>query len=223
MVPKELFTFLKELKKNNHKDWFDINRPLYAQLKNEFELFINHAIAEISLFDKDAAQTTAKASIFRINRDIRFSTEKTPYKTNMGAFIAQGGRKSMYAGYYIHLEPGASFLSGGIYMPAGPVIKAIRNEIADNMVEFKSIVQHPSFIAQFGKSLWGEQLKVAPKGFPKDLEGIEYLKYKHYSVFKNEPDALYTQKSIFREIQTVFNTLAPFNAFLNRAIDNVEE
>lgn len=221
MVPKELFTFLKELKKNNHKEWFDLNRPLYIQLKNDFELFINHAIAEIALFDKEAAQTTAKEAIFRINRDIRFSAEKTPYKTNMGAFIAKGGRKSIYAGYYIHLEPGASFLSGGIYMPSSPVLKAIRNEIADNIVEFKGIVQNPSFSAQFGNELWGEKLKVAPKGFPKDMEDIEYLKYKHYSVFKNVSDSIYTQNTIFREIQNAFSVLAPFNAFLNRAIENI--
>lgn len=222
MIPKDLFTFLRELKNNNNKEWFDQNRQLYNRLRDDFELFINHAIAEISVFDKTAAQTTAKSAIFRINRDIRFSNEKTPYKTNMGAYIANGGRKSIYAGYYIHLEPGASFLSGGIYMPSAAVLKAIRNEIADNLEEFKSVVQNPSFIKQFGTTLWGDQLKVAPKGFLKDMQGIEYIKYKQYTVFKNEPDALYSQKSIFNEIQLVFSTLAPFNAFLNKAIENQE-
>ncbi len=222
MIPKELLAFLRELKNNNNKEWFDQNRPLYNKLRGDFELFINHAIAEISIFDKTAAQTTAKSAIFRINRDIRFSNEKTPYKTNMGAYIANGGRKSIYAGYYIHLEPGACFLSGGIYMPSAAVLKAIRNEIADNLEEFRSIVQNPSFIKQFGTTLWGDQLKVAPKGFLKDMQGIEYIKYKQYTVFKTEPDTLYSQKSIFKEIQLVFSALAPFNAFLNKAIENQE-
>jgi uncharacterized protein (TIGR02453 family) len=222
MLSKELFIFLKDLKKNNNKEWFENNRSLYNNLKKEFEIFVNLAIAEISLFDKPMAQTSAKASIFRINRDIRFSADKLPYKNNFGAFIANGGRKSISAGYYIHLEPGQCFLSGGIYMPSGPILKAIRTEIFENIREFKKIVQSPFFVRHFGKALWGEKLKLAPKGFPGDFTDIEYLKFKHYTVLKEEPDSLYHQNALLNEIKEVFQSLALFNAFLNRAIENMD-
>jgi uncharacterized protein (TIGR02453 family) len=221
MISKGTFQFLRELKQNNYKEWFDENRTTYVQLRKEFEHFLNLVIAEISLFDKEAAQTTSKDSIFRINRDIRFSNDKLPYKTNFGAFIAQGGRKSIHAGYYIHVEPGECFLSGGIYMPSGPVLKSIRTEIYENPEEFRTILSAPAFIKHFGKELWGEKLKTAPKGFPKDFKDIDYLKYKHYTVIKNEPDSIYMKTDFIKEVREVFRTLSEFNTFLNRAVDEV--
>ena len=221
MIRPALFQFLKELKQNNNKEWFDENRALYSDLRNEFEHFINLVIAEIAMFDKSVLHTTAKESIFRINRDIRFSNDKVPYKTNFGAFIAKGGRKGNYAGYYIHVEPGEGFLAGGIYMPSGPLLKALRSEIYENIAEFKKIVKTPGFIKHFGQELWGEKLKTAPKGFPKDFPDIEYLKYKHYTLAKNEPDSIYTKPSFMNEIKEVFQAMAEFNAFLNRAAEDV--
>ena len=219
MISKASFSFFSELKYNNYKEWFDENRSIYLAARKEFEKLVNLAIGEISVFDKKSAQTTAKTSIFRINRDIRFSNDKSPYKTNMGAFIARGGKKSIFAGYYIHFEPGACFLSGGIYMPSGAVLKALRNEIFENMDEFKAIIEKPSFMKHFGSELWGEKLKTAPKGFPKDYEDLEYLKFKHYTVVKNEPDRLYQGNKLIQEIHEVFREMHPFNEFLNRAIE----
>jgi len=169
MISKDTFYFLKQLAVNNNKEWFNENRVLYTIIRKEFENFIEIVIKEISKFDRDSAQTTAKASLFRINRDIRFSADKLPYKTNLGAFIAKGGRKGINAGYYIHVEPGGCFLAGGIYMPTGPMLKAIRNEIYDYTEEFREIINAPSFQKHFGKTLWGEKLKSAPKGFNKDF------------------------------------------------------
>lgn len=223
MISKATFSFLNELKYNNYKEWFDENRSTYLTAKKEFENLVNLAIAEISGFDKKSAQTTAKASIFRINRDIRFSNDKSPYKTNLGAYIVNGGKKSIMAGYYIHLEPGACFLSGGIYMPSGTVLKALRQEIYENIEEFKAILEKPSFVMHFGRQLWGEKLKTAPKGFPKDYENLDYLKFKHYTVIKNEPDRLYQSDALIKEIREVFREIHPFNEFLNRSIvENVE-
>jgi uncharacterized protein (TIGR02453 family) len=195
----------------------------YAVLRQEFEHFIEIVIGEISKFDKESAQTTAKASLFRINRDIRFSADKLPYKTNFGAFIARGCRKGIHPGYYIHVEPGGCFLAGGIYMPSGPMLKAIRNDIYDNIEEFKEIIHAPVFQKQFGKTLWGEKLKTAPKGFPKDFPDIELLKYKHYTVAKDEPDRLYSQPAFIEEVKEVFRVMSPFNKFLNRAVEDAEE
>jgi len=222
MINPAIFQFLKELKKNNNKEWFDSNRIRYIGLRKEFEHLINQVIAVIGQFDRQSAQTTASASIFRINRDIRFSNNKEPYKTNFGAFIARGGRKGINAGYYIHIEPGECFLAGGIYMPSGPMLKAIRNEIFENLGEFKKIVESPEFIKHFGIELWGDRLISSPKGFPKEFEGLNYLKYKHYTVVKSEPDSIYMKSTFMKEIKDVFGVLSGFNAFLNRAVEEVE-
>lgn len=220
MISIETFQFLKELRANNYKEWFDLNRARYAGLKQAFEAFINLVITEIAQFDKEAAQTTARASIFRINRDIRFSPDKNPYKTNFGAFIAKGGRKGIHAGYYIHVEPGECFLAGGIYMPSGPVLKSIREEIYENIAEFRAILHEATFMKHFGGKLWEDKLKTAPKGFPKDFPDLEYLKYKHYTVAKNEPDKMYWQPGFIQEVKDVFRAIQPFNAFLNRAVEH---
>lgn len=222
MISKETFQFLKELKSNNNKEWFDENRSTYTLLRKDFGNFIELLINDIGLFDKESAQTTAKASIFRINRDIRFSNDKLPYKTNFGAFIAKGGRKGINAGYYIHVEPGACFLAGGIYMPSGPMLKAIRTEIYENTVTFKKIVEDPEFLRHFGKNFWGEKLKTAPKGFPKDFPDLEYLKHKHYTIVKNVPDNMYTRENFLEELSKIFRIMAPFNAFLNQAVEDIE-
>lgn len=223
MISREVFQFLKDLKINNNKEWFDENRPKYNAYRKEFEQLINVVIAEIGQFDNDSSQTSAKACIFRINRDIRFSNDKNPYKTNFGAFMAKGGRKGFHAGYYIHLEPGNCFLAGGIYMPTAPILKAIREEIYVNINEFHEIMNEPSFIKHFGRGIWGEQLKTSPKGFSKDFPYLKYLKYKQYTVLKNVPDRLYWQNSGLDEIREVFYAMKSFNLFLNRAIENVVE
>lgn len=222
MISTETFRFLRQLKQNNNKEWFDMNRNVYATLRKDFEDFTSLVIGEIGKFDKKASQTTAKASLFRINRDTRFSNNKLPYKNNFGAFIAMGGRKGINAGYYIHIEPGECFLAGGIYMPSGPMLKAIRTEIYDNIEEFLQIIHAPAFVKNFGNRVGEEQLKSAPRGFPKDFPYMDYLKYKHYTVQKNEPDSIYQSTGFMGEVIEVFKAMAPFNDFLNNAVEDIE-
>lgn len=222
MISSETFRFLQQLRVNNDKVWFDANRSLYSKLRKEFEDFLEIVIAEISQFDREASQTTAKASIFRINRDIRFSNDKLPYKTNFGAFIAKGGRKGINSGYYIHIEPGECFLAGGIYMPSAPMLKAIREEIFENTGVFKEIIHSPDFVKHFGDRIGDEKLKSAPRGFPKDFPDMDYLKYKSYTVLKSEPDSIYQSPGFIKEVKAVFRAMAPFNQFLNRAVEEVE-
>ena len=223
MISKETFRFLQQLKLNNDKVWFDANRSLYTRLRKEFEEFLEVVISEVGQFDRESAQTTAKASIFRINRDIRFSNDKRPYKTNFGAFIARGGRKGINSGYYIHVEPGECFLAGGIYMPSAPVLKAIRNEIFENTDDFKNILKAPAFVKHFGNRIGEEKLKSAPRGFPKDFADMDYLKYKSYTVLKSEPDSMYQKAEFIKEIREVFSAMAPFNLFLSRAVEEAEK
>jgi uncharacterized protein (TIGR02453 family) len=222
MISKDTFQFLKQLKQNNYKEWFDQNRTAYTTAKKEFETFIDKVILGIAAFDREASQTTAKASIFRINRDVRFSNNKDPYKTNIGAFMAKGGRKGINAGYYIHIEPGNCFLAGGIYMPSGPMLKAIREEIYHSIDEFREIVTHPVFVKHFGNRIGEDPVKSAPRGFPADFPEVEYLKYRSYTVLKNEADTVYQKPSFMDEVITVFHAMEPYNRFLNRAVEEVE-
>jgi uncharacterized protein (TIGR02453 family) len=217
MLHPSILSFLKDLKKNNSRDWFDTNRGRYHEAKSAFELFVSVVMGEIQKFDKEAVNTAPKDCIFRIFRDIRFTPDKTPYKTNFGAYIARDGRKSPWAGYYIHFEPGASLLAGGIYMPQPEVLRAIRTEIYNNIEEFKEILDHPDFRRQFGE-IDAPRLATAPKGFPKDFQDIGLLQFKYYSVAKIESDSAIVKPGYIDEIRKVFQAMVPFNRFLNEAI-----
>jgi len=128
---KSILPFLTELEKNNNRDWFNANKSKYLEAKKEFDDFIEALITELQLIDPRVAGATAKNTVFRIYKDTRFSKDKTPYKNNMGAYIIGGGRKAQLPGYYIHLQPGESFIAGGMYAPAPDKLKAIRREIVN--------------------------------------------------------------------------------------------
>ena len=219
MIKESITGFLKEISKNNNREWYHANKDKYTRAKADFENFVNIAIHEIGKFDDQIDTISAKDSIFRIYRDTRFSKDKTPYKTNMGAFIAKGGRKRGYAGYYIHIDPAGSFLAGGIYMPSSPVLKLLRQEIYNYSDEFRKIINDKSFELHFNGLIEDNKLKGAPRGFPKDFEDIDLLKYTSYTVFKNIPDDKIKNPEFIQEVIKVFKVMKPFNHFLNRAID----
>src|SRR4028118_1250631 len=142
--------FLKELKKNNNKPWFDENRPLFEAAKTNFENFVQTILNAYAKKDTDLATLKVKECVFRINRDVRFSKDKTPYKANMGASLNRGGKKSPFAGYYFHCEPEQSFAGGGLWMPMPPQTKKVRQEIDYCFPEFRSIVQSAKFKTIYG-------------------------------------------------------------------------
>ena len=129
MNTKGILAFLNELAENNNREWFQANKPRYEEAKKEFENFVGQLIGEISKFDPQIKTVEAKNCLFRIYNDIRFAKNKAPYKTNFGASIAKGGKNGGYAGYYLHIENGASFVAGGVYMPQADKLKLIRKEI----------------------------------------------------------------------------------------------
>ncbi|MDY6800081.1 MAG: DUF2461 domain-containing protein [Bacteroidota bacterium] len=219
MISKNLFPFLRELRQNNHKEWFYEHKPVYQILRKQFEQLIAQTILDITQFDNSVKTIEPKQCIFRINRDIRFSKDKSPYKNNFGAFIAPGGRNSGLAGYYIHLEPDDCLLAGGIYMPPPDRLKAVRTEIFENTEEFKQIIHHKNFKKHFGKIISDKMLKTAPKGFPKDFKDIDLLKYKHYTVIKKVHEDLVTSENFAHEIRETFKALYPFNHFINEGIN----
>lgn len=219
MLSKDIFLFLSDLKENNYKEWFHENKPRYQLAKKEFEQLIAHSIADIAQFDGSVKNMDPKKCIFRINRDIRFSKDKSPYKTNLGGFITPGGRNGGYAGYYIHIEPNNCFLAGGIYMPPADRLKAVRREIYENTDDFKKIINEKNFKKHFKEISSEDQLKNAPKGFPKDFEDVDLLKHKHYTVMKPINESLVTSEKYLDEIRETFRALYPFNNFINEAIN----
>ena len=215
--------FLREIKQNNNREWFNENKELYLSAKNEVESFVNSLIPAIMNFDKSISSPTVKDCMFRIYRDTRFSPDKTPYKPNFGAYIAKGGRNSIYSGYYVHFEYGNSFLSGGIYMPQPPVLKALRQEIFENTDEFKKIIQTKNFKKYFGEIDDEAKLTNAPKDFPKDFADIDLLKFKNYICFHPVNNKMVQSENYFDYAIEVFKAMYPFNHFLSGAFERMEE
>src|SRR6185436_17723592 len=151
MIQPTTLNFLKALKKNNNKEWFDKNKDKYLAAKENVEGFVDELIKSISTFDKGLMGLRAKDCVFRIYRDVRFAKDKRPYKTNLGASISAGGKKAEVAGYYIHIEPGKSLIAGGRWMPSSDHLKKIRQEIDYNGKKIKKILNDENFKKEFGE------------------------------------------------------------------------
>ena len=215
---KDILYFLRQLCVHNNREWFNENRALYNEQKGEFEKIVARLISEISKFDSSVSHLSPKDCTYRINRDIRFSNDKTPYKNHFGAFIAPGGKKTCTGGYYLHIEPDNSLLAGGIYMPPSDILLRLRTVIYERPKEFVEIVEHPDFVKTFGK-LDGDKLKSAPKGFPRNFEHLDLIKFKDYSVSTSLSDDDIGSLDIENRIIEVFKMLKDFNTFLNKALD----
>lgn len=212
-----ILKFLNTLSQNNNKIWFDEHKSEYQEAKQNMEVVVQHLIDRIIEFEPALAGEEAKKCVFRIYRDVRFSKNKDPYKNNMGAFMVPGGKKSGNAGYYLHIEPGSCFIAGGIYMPESAVLKKMREEILYNTDEFKSIIHADEFKKVFGE-VNGEKLKNPPKGFPKDFEDIELLKFKSYTVLHAVSDEQVMDPEFPENAINIFKKMKDFNQFINRAI-----
>ncbi|MGB0356632.1 MAG: DUF2461 domain-containing protein [Cytophagales bacterium] len=220
MSSKAVLSFLQNLKENNSRPWFHANKPAYRVAKGIVEELANTFIDGIALFDKDAEVVTPKESMFRIFRDVRFSKDKCPYKTNFGCYIAKGGRRSGYAGYYFHIEPGNSFMGAGLYRPSPPILKAIRTHIDQDSCVIDSILQHKTLRTTYG-TLEGERLTRVPKGFSKDAKSAELLKLKSYLVLKKITDEAIFEPQGHHQILDDYKAAYPFIQYLNQIIAEV--
>jgi uncharacterized protein (TIGR02453 family) len=218
METKEILRFLEDLNANNNREWFAENKKRYEQANKSLLSLVEEAIAIVRVIDPAIGEVTPKECVFRIYKDIRFSHDKTPYKTNMGAYIARGGRKSIYGGYYVHVEPGASMLAGGIYMPDPDTLKRIRQEIYFNSPEFKGILNDKTFVKYFGALTDEGKLKKAPRDYPADFPDVELLKYRHYTMMHSVSDDVLCSAQYPALIKSVFEAMKPINDFLNRAL-----
>lgn len=214
---ENVLLFLKELARNNNREWFQSNKKWYDESKGKILFLTEVLISEIRKFDKEIPQLNPSDCLFRIFRDVRFSADKSPYKTNFGSYIAKGGKKAVYAGYYIHIEPESSFAGGGIYMPDNESLKSIRNHIAENGDEFSSIINDSEFKNTF-PDMYDDRLKTAPKGFSPEHEFIELLKYKSFAFTHRFSDEEILSKNFIEGIVQSFRKLHAANLFLNAAL-----
>jgi len=210
--------FLHDLQSNNNKEWMDVNRKSYDAARQDFEQFVADLIGALAQFDPAIGELQAKQCIFRLQRDIRFSKDKSPYKTNFGAAFSRGGRKSTAAGYYFHLEPGGSFAGGGVWMPEADQLRRIRQEIDYNFDEFKAIVEDKKFKAYFPK-IDGESLSRPPKGYDDTNPAIHYLKLKSFTVGAKVTDKELTTSGLLQKTMDIYTRMEPFIRFLNRAVE----
>jgi uncharacterized protein (TIGR02453 family) len=220
MIQKATLDFLKKLKANNNRDWFEKNREKFEAAKNDIEKNTEELLKSIRSFDKRIpSDLEAKKCMFRIYRDVRFSKDKRPYKNNLGAHVQPGGKKAHGCGYYIHVEAGRAFLAGGIWQPEAPELAKIRQEIDYNWPEFKKIISSATFKKHFGELDTEDKLAREPKGYAKDHPAIEYLKLKSFTVSAELTDKEIMSKDYQKKAKEIFKAMLPLNLFLQRALD----
>ena len=218
MIEQSTLNFLKELEKNNNRDWFQANKRSFEAAQDNVTALAGYLIGEIGKFDPAVAGLDPKGCIFRIYRDIRFSKDKSPYKTNLGAYISPGGRKSMQPGYYIHIQPGQCFIAAGKHMPDAAELLKIRTAINTNPNEFLGIVERRSFRERFGV-LHGNRLSRPPKGFSEDSPVIEYLKLKSFTVYSDyKNNKLITSADFPKQVVKDFKAMFPLVYYLRRVL-----
>lgn len=221
MLEPQTLRFLSRLQKNNNKPWFDAHRKEYEAARIDFQNFIQLVIDDLQRTDTTIAGVAARDCLFRINRDVRFSNDKSPYKTNMGASIKRGGKKSPFAGYYFHLEPGKSFVGGGMWMPETAQLKAMRQEIDYCWEEFKALMEEKTFKTTFGDLYRSAEteLVTTPKGYEKNNPAINYLKFKSFIAEAPLSDEELTSAALHKKTVAALRTLYPFICFINRTVD----
>ena len=216
-----ILAFLKDVTVHNNREWFNSHRDRYEEARTAFEEIIAELILHIGQFDESVRHLQVKNCTYRFYRDTRFSEDKSPYKRHLGAYINAHGKKSFHSGYYFHLEPGNCLLAGGAWCLPSPILKAVRQSIADETEEFRNIVENPTFKKTF--PVIGEShLKTLPKGFSKDFPYPEYLRPKDYSVCHTVKDDFFHQKDWLEQTCRIFRLMKPFNDFINFTIDEME-
>ncbi len=220
MFSKTTIDFLKNIKKNNNREWMYAHYTEYENAKKDFFNMVEKILMEFKRKNKLYEGVTASQCIFRINRDIRFSKDKSPYKFNFGAAFSPEGKKTKGACYYLHLEPGSSFLGGGMWLPKADELQKIRQEIDYNTEEFFSIIKNKKFKTEFGDLDTEYKLKKNPKGFDENnIVALEYLKLKSFTVSKSITDEECLNKAYWKELLNTFEIITPFIQFINKAID----
>ncbi len=214
-IPTSSFEFLKLIKKNNNKDWFNANKDLYLKELKHIEIVADALLEELNKYDV-IETPSGKKSLHRIYRDVRFSKEKTPYKTNWSGSFRRA-TKLRRGGYYFHIEPGNSFIAGGFWAPNPEDLKRIRDDFAFDATSMRKILKSKAFMETFG-TLQGEQLKTTPKGFDADNEAIDLLRYKQFLVIRKFTDKEVLDPDFFKEAIITFRHMRPFFDYMSEIL-----
>ncbi|MBK8517452.1 MAG: DUF2461 domain-containing protein [Saprospiraceae bacterium] len=225
MIQQTTLEFLKKLKQNNNKPWFDAHRKQYDNVKADYLACAGAILSEMKRIDVSLDMVTPKDCVFRINRDIRFSSDKSPYKTNLGIALHPGGKKFNKAAYYLHIEPDSSFIGGGLWLPEAALLSKVRKEINYFYADLRSILDNPEFMKTYGDLdvEEGQKLVRPPKGYDADNPAIEYLKLKSFTISAPVSDALLTSDTMVSSIIKSFSILKPFLSFINRGLMSDDE
>ncbi|PWB23842.1 DUF2461 domain-containing protein [Flavobacterium sp. HTF] len=225
MLTKESLQFLDDLKANNNRDWFQDNKKRYEIFKKDYHQLVSDFLDAMKPLDPSLELLQVKDCTFRINRDIRFSKDKSPYKAHLGVWLSSGAKGANRSGYYVHIEKGASFIAGGFYSPDAAELKKVRKEIAFFHDDLEEILNDKTFKKEFG-SLdvnEGNSLKSMPRGYEKDHPAIEFLKLKSFTTSQKYDIKEVTQKDFVAKMSQKLIALKPFNEFINRALETDEE
>ena len=223
MINKSTLKFLKDLKINNSKEWLDDNRKSYENAKNEILTLTSQLITSISDLDKTIsnAYLDPKKCITRLNRDLRFAKNKTPYKTDYYIVLNKNGKNSPSAFYYLHIEPDNCFVGGGVYNPQPDQLKKIRQEIDYAFDEWTTIIKDKSFMKTFPGGINNSGvLTRTPKEFGESNKASEFLRMKGFYTMQKLTDKEIVSIETFNKINSYFKTTKPLVDFLNRAIEN---
>jgi len=224
MLTKESLQFLDDLKKNNNRDWFQDNKKRYEVFKKDYHQLVSDFLDAMKPLDPSLELLEVKNCTFRINRDIRFSKDKSPYKAHLGVWMSTGAKGANRAGYYVHIEKGASFIAGGFYSPEAEDLKKVRKEIAFFYDDLQEILKDKNFKKEFGSLDINENnsLKSMPRGYEKDHPAIEFLKLKSFTATQKYDISEVTQKDFVSKVSKKLIALKPLNEFINRALDTEE-
>ena len=215
---KALIAFLAELSENNAKPWFDEHRPIYERLRGEWIAFVGLVIDGLSQFDPSVGIVSPKDALFRINRDIRFSKDKRPYKTTFSAAICPQGRNSGLPVYYFHVtEAGELLIAGGVYMPEPATLARVRKHIAEHPERLSEVLADPAFTATFG-TIGGERLKRPPQGYDETTPHIEFIKLKSFTADVEPHDWLARSAVLAEEIAAACCAMFPLIRWLREAL-----
>jgi uncharacterized protein (TIGR02453 family) len=224
MLTKESLQFLDDLKKNNNRDWFQDNKKRYEIFKKNYHQLVSDFLDVMKPLDPSLELLEVKNCTFRINRDIRFSKDKSPYKSHLGVWMSAGTKGLNRAGYYIHIEKGASFIAGGFYSPEAEDLKKVRKEIAFFHDDLEVILKDKNFKKEFGSLDVNENnsLKNPPRGYEKEHPAIEFLKLKSFTATQKYDIDEVTKKDFVAKMSQKLIALKPLNEFINRALDTDE-
>lgn len=209
MISLPTLTFLKELRKHNTREWFTENKKRYEKARKEFSQLIDATADELSLTDAIEAK-----KIFRINRDVRFSKDKSPYKQNLSGYFTRASA-ARRGGYFISLEPGGkSVVGGGFYAPEKEDLLRIRREFETDISEIEKITSNKNFVKHFG-ALRGESLKSAPRDFDKEHPNIKWIRMKQFYAFREFTDKEVLDPSFPKEVMSTYLAIRPFFDYMS--------